>query len=77
MQQSFYASKPYIIFFTCKGEGTLKVSYGQTEETAPCSGKPELNGTQTLYPPTSGEMVTVSALPSGAIAWKLLVSMRD
>lgn len=77
VQRSFSASKSYVIFFSCKGEGALKVSYGQTEETAPCSAKPELNGTQTLHPSTAGETVTVSVLPSGAIAWELLVSMQN
>jgi hypothetical protein len=77
VQKSFTASKSYVIFFSCKGTGSLNVSYGQTTETAPCSAAPELNGTQTLLPAHPGETVTVSATPSGAINWELLVSMKD
>jgi hypothetical protein len=77
VQKSFTASKSYVIFFSCKGTGSLNVSYGQTTETAPCSAAPELNGTQTLLPAHPGETVTVSAAPSGAINWELLVSMKD
>jgi hypothetical protein len=77
MRQSFTASKPYVIFFSCKGSGSLHVSYGQTEETAPCSGNPELNGTQTLRPAYSGEPVDISVTPNGLVTWELLVSMAD
>lgn len=77
VQKSFTASKPYVIFYSCKGLGSLKVSYGQNAETAPCSAAPELNGTQTLLPAHPGETVTVSASPDGSIIWELLVSMKD
>ena len=77
IQKSFTANKTYTIFFSCKGAGTLKVKYGSYEETAPCSGTPELNATQPMEPAHSGETVTVSVTPSGDIIWELLVSMQD
>jgi hypothetical protein len=77
IQKSFTANKTYTIFFSCKGAGTLKIKYESNTETAPCSGSPELNGTQPTEPAHSGETVTVSVTPSGDIVWELLVSMQD
>jgi hypothetical protein len=77
IQKSFTANKTYTIFFSCKGAGTLKIEYGSNAETAPCSGTPELNGTQPLEPARSGDTVTVSVTSSGGVIWELLVSMQD
>lgn len=75
--QSFAANKPYILFFSCRGAGSLQVSYPAATETAPCTAAPELNGTQTFEPMHAGENVTISVTATGTIDWELIVSMQD
>lgn len=77
VQKSFTASKPYTLFFACQGSGTLTVSYGQSLEKVMCTSTAQLQGTDTQQPPHSGDTVTISAAPSGAIIWELLVSMQN
>lgn len=74
-QQSFIASKPYVILYSCKGSGGLKVFVPGTMFGADCDAK--INRTQTLTPAHPGDLVNVVVSPNGTIIWELLVSMRD
>jgi hypothetical protein len=78
---SFIATKPYTIFFTCRGAGLMKVAYGAATQTmtqtAPCTATPEVNGAHGS-PPTSGsQQVQVQVSTTGQVTWKLLVEMQD
>lgn len=76
-QQSFTASKPYAILYSCAGSGTLSISYGEKTESTTCSTPPQLNGTDAQQPATAGETVIVSVTATGNADWELLVSMKD
>jgi hypothetical protein len=75
-QQSFVASKPYIILYSCKGSGgALKVLYPETIVGADCTGA--INRTTTVKPKHPGDSVTITASPDGSIIWELLVAMEN
>lgn len=76
-QQSFSASKPYVILYSCKGSGALKVLYPGTILGADCSGAPTINRTKMVKPAHPGDSAFVTASPNGTIIWELLVSMED
>ncbi len=76
-QGTFIASKPYIILFSCKGSGALKVLYPGTIGGAECTGIPKIHRTGTINPTQPGDPAFVTASPDGAIIWELLVSMKD
>ncbi len=76
-QQSFTASKPYVILYSCSGSGNISISYGQKTESTACSTPPQLNGTDVQQPATAGETIIVSVTATGNADWELLVSMKD
>ncbi len=76
-QASFIASKPYVILYSCKGSGALKVLYPETILGADCRGAPKTHRTGTLKPAQPGASAFVTASPDGSIIWELLVSMQD
>ena len=76
-QASFSASKPYIILYSCKGSGALKVLYPGTILGADCTGTLRIHRTGTLQPAQRGASAFVTASPDGSIIWELLVSMQD
>ncbi len=76
-QASFSASKPYVILYSCKGSGVLKVLYPGTIGGAGCTGTPKIHRTGTLTPAQPGDQAFVTASPDGSIIWELLVSMQD
>lgn len=74
---SFVASKPYSLFFSCEGSGTLRIAYPKATETAPCRETPELNGTQTFPPPAGSGQVTVQVSTEGTVMWEAMAEMQD
>jgi hypothetical protein len=74
---SFLATKPYKLFYTCKGSGTLHITYPRAAESSPCTGTPELNGTSVFQPPSGNHSVTVSATTEGTVEWQAIVEMQD
>ncbi len=76
-QQSFIASKPYVILYSCKGSGALKVLYPGTIGGAECTATPKIHRTGTINPTKPGDPAFVTASPDGTIIWELLVSMQD
>jgi hypothetical protein len=77
-QQSFIASKPYIILDSCKGSGgALKVLYQDTVGGAYCADPPTVNRTKTLQSTQPDHAAFVAAAPMGAIIWELLVEMEN
>ncbi len=76
-QGTFIASKPYVILYSCKGRGALKVLYPGTIGGASCTATPKLHRTGTINPAQPGDQAFVTASPDGAIIWELLVSMED
>ena len=76
-QASFSASKPYVILYSCKGSGALKVLYPGTILGVGCTGTPKIHRTGTLQPTQPGASAFVTASPDGSIIWELLVSMKD
>jgi len=76
-QGTFIASKPYIILYSCKGSGALKVLYPGTIDGAECTGTPKIHHTGTLEPAQPGGQSFVTASPDGTIIWELLVAMKD
>ena len=76
-QANFSASKPYVILYSCKGSGGLKVLYPGTIGGAGCTEIPKIHRTGTLTPAQPGDQAFVTASPDGSIIWELLVSMQD
>ena len=76
-QGTFLASKPYIILYSCKGSGGLKVLYPGTIGGAGCTAIPKIHRTGTINPAQPGDPAFVTASPDGTIIWELLVSMKD
>ena len=76
-QANFSASKPYVILYSCKGSGALKVLYPGTIGGAGCYRIPKIHRTGTLTPAQPGDQAFVTASPDGSIIWELLVSMQD
>ncbi len=76
-QANFIASKPYVILYSCKGSGALKVLYPGTIDGASCTATPKLHRTGTINPAHPGDLAFVTASPDGAIIWELLVAMED
>jgi hypothetical protein len=75
-QQSFIASKPYVIFYSCQGSGgALKVLYPENIVGADCTGA--IHRTATVKPKHPGDSVTITASPDGSIIWELLVAMQN
>jgi hypothetical protein len=74
---NFVATRPYKLFFTCKGSGTLHIVYPQAKETSPCTGTPEINGTQEFPPPSGNGQVTVSVSTEGEVMWEVIVEMKN
>ncbi|HEY7343468.1 MAG TPA: hypothetical protein VH591_21540 [Ktedonobacterales bacterium] len=76
-QGTFIASKPYVILYSCKGSGALKVLYPGTIGGAECTGIPKIHRTGTINPAQPGDPAFVTASPDGTIIWELLISMKD
>ncbi len=76
-EQSFIASKTYVILYSCKGSGALKVLYPGTIDGAECTGIPKIHRTETIIPAHPGDQAFVTASPGGTIIWELLVAMKD
>ena len=77
-QQSFIAIKPYIILYSCKGDGAaLKVIYQDTVGGAYCSNPPRINRTKALTSTQPDHSAFVTVSPMGNIIWELLVEMED
>lgn len=76
-QANFIASKPYVILYSCKGSGALKVLYPGTIGGVSCTATPTLHRTGTINPAHPGDQAFVTASPDGAIIWELLVAMED
>jgi len=76
-QGTFIASKPYVILYSCKGSGGLKVLYPGTIDGAGCTAIPKIHRTGTINPAQPGDPAFVTASPDGTIIWELLVSMKD
>lgn len=77
-QQSFIATRPYIILYSCKGSGgALKVIYQDTVGGAYCANPPRINRTKTLTSTQPDHSAFVTVSPMGNIIWELLVEMQD
>jgi len=77
-QQNFVATKPYVILYSCKGDGgALKVIYQDTVGGAYCTNPPKINRTKTLTSTQLDHSAFVVASPMGNIIWELLVEMED
>lgn len=76
-QATFIASKPYVILYSCKGSGALKVLYPGTIGGADCTGIPKIHRTGALKPAQPGDPAFVTASPNGTIIWELLVAMEN
>lgn len=77
-QQSFIATRPYIILYSCKGSGgALKVIYQDTAGGAYCANPPRINRTKTLTSTQPDHSAFVTVSPMGNIIWELLVEMQD
>jgi len=76
-QATFIASKPYVVLYSCKGSGALKVLYPGTIDGADCTGIPKIHRTGTLKPAQPGNQAFVTASPDGTIIWELLVAMEN
>lgn len=74
---SFVATKPYRLLFSCKGSGTLHITYPAATETAPCHEKPELDGTGEFSPPPGGGQVTITVSTEGTVQWEAIAEMQD
>jgi hypothetical protein len=77
VQATFIASKPYVILYSCKGSGALKVFYPETIDGAECTENPKIHRTGTLKPAQPGDPSFVTASPDGTIIWELLVAMEN
>lgn len=73
----FFVAKPYKLFFSCNGSGTLHVAYPAATETAPCREAPELNGTQPFPPPPGDGQVTITVSTEGAVQWEVIAETQD
>lgn len=77
-QQNFIATKPYIILYSCQGNGAdLKVIYQDTVGGAYCTNPPTIKRTKTLTSTQPDHSAFVVASPMGNIIWELLVEIQD
>jgi len=76
-QATFIASKPYVILYSCKGSGALKVLYPGTIDGADCTGSPKVHRTGTITPAQPGDQAFVTASPDGTIIWELLIATQN
>lgn len=77
-QQSFIATRPYVILYSCKGSGgALKVIYQDTVGGAYCDNPPRINRTKALTSTQPDHSAFVTVSPMGNIIWELLVEMQD
>jgi hypothetical protein len=76
-QATFIASKFYVILYSCKGSGVLKVLYLGTIDGADCTGTPKIHRTGMINPAHLGDQAFVTASPDGTIIWELLVAMQN
>lgn len=74
---SFVATKPYRLYFECRGSGTLRITYPGAIETAPCRETPELNGTGERQPPAGGGNVTINVTTEGKVEWEAIAIVKD
>lgn len=74
---SFVATKPYKLYFECRGSGTLRITYPGATETAPCRETPELNGTGEKQPPAGSGNVTINVTTEGNVEWEAIAIVKD